>query len=321
MNSKLFKSLFVCAGALMLVSCWETDEDKLEVFMQGGSNSAVNADYKTIQKCNNFIDETFSRLNNNESNPDKTVPQSLLPDGFEQALTGYGSMGYVDLGLSHKWAVNNIGYGGSSDNGKVKTIDEWLDISFQRYELPTIDDDGEGVTVSYADYVKNQGASTDNNPITIDAEAYEAEAKVYCKNILNNIDNYISYLWTQKYGFLWNYTSDGFSYSSFDIATSAWGEKWVTPSKDEIEEIKRCELKEAKFKTVSGKQVTGPNGKSIFLPYTHMYKSTTPIGIYMTSNDPGDDGRAYCLVIVYGSDEPIFTYFPSNSYVIRPILK
>ncbi len=82
--------------------------------------------------------------------------------------------------------------------------------------------------------------------------------------------------------FFWGQTSKYTYYSAnsanvslpaeYDTATDLWGEKWRMPTKDELSALKECTLEwmdanspENEYNN-NGILVTGPNGKSIFLP-------------------------------------------------------
>ena len=53
----------------------------------------------------------------------------------------------------------------------------------------------------------------------------------------------------------------------YDAATANWGDGWRLPMKSEIQElIDNCEWEWTELEGVSGYNVTGPSGNSIFLP-------------------------------------------------------
>ena len=54
-----------------------------------------------------------------------------------------------------------------------------------------------------------------------------------------------------------------------DAATFCWGDKWRIPTSTEIEElIGRCTWEGTSLGEVKGCKITGPNGNSIFLPFS-----------------------------------------------------
>lgn len=59
-----------------------------------------------------------------------------------------------------------------------------------------------------------------------------------------------------------------------DAAYVNWGENWRMPTKDDWQElIDNCSYVETEFNEVDGWLLTGPNGKTIFLPHAGMYYS------------------------------------------------
>jgi len=58
-----------------------------------------------------------------------------------------------------------------------------------------------------------------------------------------------------------------------DVATQQWGAQWNMPSADQWDElIKCCSFKKDKYDKISGLVITGPNGKSMFLPASGAYQ-------------------------------------------------
>lgn len=55
----------------------------------------------------------------------------------------------------------------------------------------------------------------------------------------------------------------------YDVATYKWGRQWCIPTEKQVTELKnKCTWTYYIFNKVSGVAVTGPNGKSLFLPIT-----------------------------------------------------
>ena len=55
--------------------------------------------------------------------------------------------------------------------------------------------------------------------------------------------------------------------TSYDVARQKWGGSWRMPTKKNIDELNSmCRLTWYQYKGAWGQKVTGPNGKSIFLP-------------------------------------------------------
>ena len=84
-------------------------------------------------------------------------------------------------------------------------------------------------------------------------------------------------------------------YTFLDAARRKWGEKWRLPTKTEYEElVNKCTFRWFEFDGHKGYKVTGPNGKSIFLPAAGYYRDesildTEKIGRYWSSTPIGDN--------------------------------
>ena len=65
---------------------------------------------------------------------------------------------------------------------------------------------------------------------------------------------------------LWNISGK----LKYDVATANWGKEWRMPTKDEmLELVTVCKLeKDTMLNGKQGLKIIGPNGNSIFLPYT-----------------------------------------------------
>ena len=106
--------------------------------------------------------------------------------------------------------------------------------------------------------------------------------------------------------------------SKADAATVRWGKEWSTPTKEQIDELLRdCEWTWTRLRGVNGFVVTGPNGKSIFMPAAGSYFESVDNGeecfaegetLYywcgeLCSSESFTD-RASCLI--YAQDYPKF---------------
>ena len=61
--------------------------------------------------------------------------------------------------------------------------------------------------------------------------------------------------------------------ASYDAARANWGGSWRVPTKSEMEElVKKCYWKRIVLSGINGYKVIGPNGNSIFLPFTGHYE-------------------------------------------------
>ncbi|MBR5592963.1 MAG: hypothetical protein IKW46_02700 [Bacteroidaceae bacterium] len=130
--------------------------------------------------------------------------------------------------------------------------------------------------------------------------------------------------------------SEGNLTSSYDAATVNWGEEWRMPTFDEMEELAYdCHWTWAVLDGVTGYYVTGPSGKSIFLPaagnrYESFLDDAGKKGFYWCSTpndvDNSDDDTAigrYAYRLGFNSD---YLYDSDNGYraygqSVRPVFK
>ena len=122
---------------------------------------------------------------------------------------------------------------------------------------------------------------------------------------------------------------DSISGTQYDIVKKNWGGKWRIPTRAEMRElVSKCSLSKSSNNGVSGIKITGPNGNSIFLPYTgYRMPADGPVGsstVYDTSSgyymtgDAGSSGMFYICKFKSGAD--FMSY--NASYVkvaIRPV--
>ena len=114
-----------------------------------------------------------------------------------------------------------------------------------------------------------------------------------------------------------------------DIARGKLGGTWRLPTKREMQElVDNCtwefiERYNANGITVEGYRVTGPNGNSIFLPFTHTIITHIPVtirrsaGLYWTSSlsDTPDAYILYCI----DNNVSVSTYRRYSGLVVRPV--
>lgn len=117
----------------------------------------------------------------------------------------------------------------------------------------------------------------------------------------------------------------------YDVATAKWGDNWCMPTSDKTEELaKLCKWTWIKYNSSTGYKITGPNGKSIFLPARGWkdgseIKFSGPHGIIWTSS-PADDVTygSYALNFYKGQDDNIENHhylYRSNGANVRPIMR
>lgn len=156
---------------------------------------------------------------------------------------------------------------GKGDNGK-----EYISLCFSSY-VPSTEEDDEnlpyvdlGLSVKWAKC--NLGASSPDgegsfyswSETKIKSE-YWRENYSYCNNNAN------------QYIFVYSNPLTNISGTKYDVATSKLGEGWRMPTRDEaFELIYGCTWKQETRNGVVGAKITGPTGKSIFIPNTGFKK-------------------------------------------------
>ena len=130
-----------------------------------------------------------------------------------------------------------------------------------------------------------------------------------------------------------DYQTPLYSYSTLDTAKELWGNSWTIPTKADFEElINKCTWKTITKNGIKGSEITGPNGNTIFLPWSGWINATTIIsrgteGIYWSSTLGGDEKGAYELRVGEAGWDPvkskpwIYEDGRSGGRNIRPVLK
>lgn len=91
----------------------------------------------------------------------------------------------------------------------------------------------------------------------------------YCKGWMDFITKYC---FESNYGYKGFTDNKGFLDPEDDAATVHWGADWRMPTYDEIAELYReCTWEKDTLNGVEGYEVTGPSGRSIFLPNAGFY--------------------------------------------------
>ena len=110
----------------------------------------------------------------------------------------------------------------------------------------------------------------------------------------------------------------------YDVARKKWGGSWRMPTKEELEELtKNCTWKSTKQNGVKGHKVTGPNGRSIFLPAAgcryRLSLCHIGLGRYWSSTPDVDDGYAYYLYFSGGYVHDVNPDYRFNGLSVRPV--
>ena len=134
---------------------------------------------------------------------------------------------------------------------------------------------------------------------------------------------------TSKYVEDYCQDASNISGTKYDIATAMWGGGWCIPEKSHWKElIEKCEWNIEKSQGIQGYRVTGPNGNSIFLPFTGLRFGETVTnnnaGYYWTSENVPNDER--CAFYYYIDTEKHNDIVTTRNYIysgraIRPIYK
>lgn len=113
-----------------------------------------------------------------------------------------------------------------------------------------------GLSVKWASH--NLGASSQDGSGT-----YLAWGELKQKNIYSNE----TYAYYNKTYATWTNIGNEISGTQYDAAKVHWGDEWRMPTKDEMQELmKKCTWEWTQINKVNGYRITGPNGKSIFIP-------------------------------------------------------
>lgn len=116
------------------------------------------------------------------------------------------------------------------------------------------------------------------------------EKSSYSKN------NYVYY---DSQSTLYSDIGTDISGTEYDVATVKWGEGWRMPTKEELEElVSECTWSTADVGGMSGHNVKGPNGNSIFIPNTGYYQGTAKY----FADDYLDGNFGYCWSSTLSSD-------------------
>ena len=118
--------------------------------------------------------------------------------------------------------------------------------------------------------------------------------------------------------------------SKRDVAWIKWGHKWAIPTKDQADELVReCTWTWMKYNGANGFAVTGPNGKSLFMPaagflYTGLDNvnellSVGSLAWYWTSDLDKDDSASAYSISFFQKKAEVQTQVRPNGVSVRPV--
>ena len=205
---------------------------------------------------------------------------------------------YVDLGLSVKWAVCNIG---AADQGESGNYYMWGDIVNRKSENYSAD--------NYPYLIKTpvQATDKDGNPM-FDEDGQPVMTET------------------------WNYTDIGANISGnaqYDVARKEWGATWRIPTQEEVQElIANCTFLWTNYKTATGFEVTSKiNGAKIFIPACGYYMGTGDCSYYGSNGSywtasafTGEKtGSAYYILMTSGRGFRLDYTAYHSAHPIRPV--
>lgn len=157
------------------------------------------------------------------------------------------------------------------------------------------EDDKASGTIAGHEYV-DLGLSVKWATCNIGAASKEKYGEYYAWGETSTKKNYTykTYKWTNDWESkeMVKFSGDWDKYKltpEYDVAYQKWGSQWRMPTKEEMDELKeKCKWEEVTVNKVRGLKVTGPNGKSIFLPYVgHYYENNAGAGIEQGKGSSG----------------------------------
>lgn len=251
--------------------------------------------------------------------------------------------GYVDLGLSVKWASFNLNPKATADGNSIKSFDDIykevcrsMGLITNKYgDLPIGTSSGADkyYIMGYEEFLKRYNYTGRKN------SGYEYEE--YCENMKKAYEKavveYNNYLLQTKYAELFNRGSyhwgDIDSYAvqgdykdlpmdiagtKYDLAAVNLGDGWRMPTKAEFQELlDKCEWD---YKSeINGYIVTGPSGKRIFISVGKQSDTTDYPYIFLTSERTGNWGNGVGVYAVNITDKQIVNHSSGRRATIRPV--
>lgn len=114
---------------------------------------------------------------------------------------------------------------------------------------------------------------------------------------------------------------------AYDAATVNWGKSWRMPTLDEINELRNsCQWTWTSLNGINGYRVTGPNGKSIFLPAAgsrsgYQFYDVGRDGNYYSSSAYMEGNRDMWFILFRQNSVDVGWYVRFGGRSIRPVTK
>ena len=106
--------------------------------------------------------------------------------------------------------------------------------------------------------------------------------------------------------------------TEYDIVKEKWGEDWCMPNLEQFNELHdQCSIKKIEKNNIKGYLVTGPNGNTLFFPFSSLYKDEYFLGweYQMSWTDTREGDHALSCNIVDG----FHNSDPTLRFTIRPV--
>ena len=206
---------------------------------------------------------------------------------------------YVDLGLSVKWATCNVGANKPEEYGNYYAWGE----TAPKSEYTEANSKTDRITLYVPDQYDDVPTveSTGDWSMPTRAEIRKLHPKKKLSDIAGN--------------------------AQYDAARANWGGNWRMPTRSEMQElIDKCTWTRTRQNEVNGYKVTGPNGKSIFLPAAGCRHGSSLDfagsngGYWSSSPDENGDVCAYSLYFDSGGHR-MDDYGRLFGRSVRPVLE
>lgn len=106
--------------------------------------------------------------------------------------------------------------------------------------------------------------------------------------------------------------------TEYDIVKEKWGEDWCMPNLEQFKELHdQCSIKKIEKNNIKGYLVTGPNGNTLFFPFSSLYEDEYFLGweYQMSWTDTREGDHALSCNIVDG----FHNFDPTLKFTIRPV--